>query len=904
MDFSENWMIWLVLRHFLSTVALRDLLSVVVTRASSGRLDLATLFEECNAGEFAWNDVWMIRHRTVDSEIGRSLQQFVRCIVWQNDQTGFSGGISDGKSDENMSQFFLATRLADFGSSDLNSPSTLADGILASRLPLQASLKAFLNVFTSTKAMRSHPSEGASFDTVVTLQEIGMPAAAIATKHMADLYADVDAWDWALEGYSQTCKLLEFWKPAPAWMSLSDAWRTLAVQSRATALRIVNGPGPSYDVLRDGKLPLLSNPLRVINSDLDSLVVASHPDVDGFKAIDNRVAILSAPLSRHSHSDVDALHYTLSGKYSEANRCYWAALRRQLALGIAADAGTTKVNYARSSLIELKTQVAKDKNPVSFRFAIGLLIEAMNHDAVSRVDWSDELVDSYVDHECVTLVMSRVEAFPGCRRERALVAVELFREWTTRIAFDKQEIAVAMWSYVALLAKQFSASFESEVDVGRRSLRALKELAEKRPEFRRHVAALVVDAIDERMQTDQSMWGVVSALEAITEYADSLDSSDVLRIIGRVLEILRAADPARDMWPLVRPAIGFLISDPVKRCAGRDEELGHRILEQIIRFGLEQETEHGRLFFYLHDFNPSLLQDPMVVAQMQAPVVEVRRRVLEINSTRVTESIFALLLAPTVSGDDGVKDAIDGLIRVLRSVSGDGTRSPGLPYAYDCVLLLSESVDKLRSVMSRHEAWYEGAIDRLVVCISDLWMAAQNNPLIFAPFSFPPRSRPDPILVHNWAFASLRLAETVPADNRIGSALSSAATRSELVAPIGLARAARALARSSDFVDVTAVRGAGREEFYLALGRRLVQLETKTAEDAPELCAALVEKCLQFGPRELDASVFLAAARLGMHAQVRSLGLSDYLARLQNSREHRLALWPIVDLFREQGDVQ
>ena len=61
------------------------------------------------------------------------------------------------------------------------------------------------------------------------------------------------------------------------------------------------------------------------------------------------------------------------------------------------------------------------------------------------------------------------------------------------------------------------------------------------------------------------------------------------------------------------------------------------------------------MLFYLHDFDRSLLANPTVVERMREPIAHLRKRTTEIGSTRITETIKALLLVPAVSGYQGLK---------------------------------------------------------------------------------------------------------------------------------------------------------------------------------------------------------------------------------------------------------
>ncbi len=233
-----------------------------------------------------------------------------------------------------------------------------------------------------------------------------------------------------------------------------------------------------------------------------------------------------------------------------------------------------------------------------------------------------------------------------------------------------------------------------------------------------------------------------------------------------------------------------LLVEPAVRDQVRGwSEITKRILEQIFRFGLEQDSEQSRILFYLYDFDRALLQQPTVLARLAPTVEHIYRGAEQVTSSNVTESIDALLLAPMLSRETGVRLALSSLSHLLDV----GARAPAIAFshAYNSVLLVVDQRGALREQFTAAAEY-----DRLEVDLLDrmarLWEAARERPLLFAPFALPPKTKPDPIVVHNWAFASLRLASTVGVAPKIEAALRAASGNPELSGAIALARAARA----------------------------------------------------------------------------------------------------------------
>jgi hypothetical protein len=528
--------------------------------------------------------------------------------------------------------------------------------------------------------------------------------------------------------------------------------------------------------------------------------------------------------------------------------------------------------------------------------AVRLLIEGEVADAVTRVTWLEKLVDEYVNEGIVRGAIAKASAFDGVRRERELVVIEIFKAWTLRVSPAHGAIANLMWQHIASLGANFPATFHASTDVGRHALQALKELAERRPEWRQVNAQAVGRAVVQKLLSSEEMWGQAAALEAAREYADAFDEESLGAVIDATVAMLAQVDPARDVWPLVRPALTFLVAGPTTAYARKQEDVGRQILGAILRFGIGQDSEQIRVFFYLHDFGPDVLRDPVFRERLAGPLAHARRGALEIQSSRVTESISALLLAPAVSGYDGIHDALEGISRVLNFTEGK-RESIGLHMAYDPVLLLVEQYEEIRACLPERLEWFSARMEEIARLVARLWKASVGRPLLFASFSIPPNNKPNPVIVHNWAFAAMRLA-TIAGGEEIEAALSIASHTDLLGGSISLARAATAAATTHLRQGPETVRADGREAFYAALGRRLALVVRMDGVMAVDMVKALLEGCLRFGPREMDAGVLLEAARLRLRGHAQAVGLSNYARRL-TGREERLALVPIVELLSE-----
>ena len=82
-------------------------------------------------------------------------------------------------------------------------------------------------------------------------------------------------------------------------------------------------------------------------------------------------------------------------------------------------------------------------------------------------------------------------------------------------------------------------------------------------------------------------------------------------------------------------------------------------------------------------------------------------------------------------------------------------------------------------------------------------------------------TRPDPVLIHNWAFASIVFGESLGRLDAVLEVLTGAMAQPLIADAIALARATRSAGAGEDTIELDAIRGENRDTFYSALGRRL-----------------------------------------------------------------------------------
>jgi hypothetical protein len=461
-----------------------------------------------------------------------------------------------------------------------------------------------------------------------------------------------------------------------------------------------------------------------------------------------------------------------------------------------------------------------------------------------------------------------------------------------KISPDRIGAAKSLLLFITGAAKKWPASFFGVKNVGGRGLEILGSLAQSRPEFRQLAASEVITVVVMKLG-EQGFWaGSSEALKTASHYLDALNREDLKRLLQAVLSMLEGMDPAKEFWPIIQPAIDILISDQSRELSNADLAFKDRVVSTVLRFGIQQKTEHARLLFYLHDFDLPTITSQDTWRGLKDVVLDVREHAGQINASNAMQNINALLLAPKITGPDGITSALDALIRILRSVT-DGRPSMSFAHAYDAFRLLADRRQQISTEAGLDAGEFRSRLVQFLPLIKSAWKQSEKLPSVFASFSIPQSTKPNTIIVHNWAFASLAFANSLDDRPSMLAALEEAAKVPSLQDGIALARATRLAAGDKDPLDADQIRSEKRDAFYRALGTRLVVLQSVEAGLRGNLVRALLDQCLKLGPRGIDAAVFLFESESGTNA-VSSIDYSDYEKRLEQNRELRIALSPLL----------
>lgn len=889
--FESDWLAWAAIHHFLPAPLLRELSYVIVDRVSNSALSFSQLFDETISEESSALASWLIRPLPVSSQLAEYLQYRIRAFTWQNDEGGFLSLIREEMPDSTAPS--LLEKAVEFGASDFTSRYVLGKDEQDFG---QSSMNHFIRSFIQA---RTKDTDGFMDTLMEHLKTVPMPLSAIMLKHLGDLFADVDEWSKARALYEQVNRQTKE-VTSPEWADFASLIQSITTQSLATSIRYLEGAKESFELLNKAfsQASMENAPILFGNGSFDAYV-ASHQAASFDVGHDSRSTVLYSPLLLKTHNHSIAMGKWLNGKFTDASTRYWAVLRRQIALGSATESRTTKAWYARNIFDELEQTGSRQGAQGSFNMATRLLVESGNREIASKVNWSERIVSTFVEQACFDRVVEHAESHAGSINERRHVVIELCCAWIGKLDAEQQDLATSILKYLAKLAL-IPATSDSETNIGGHSLEALNHIAKHRPEFRELICHEITDVIAVHLESTGFWTGTEKALKLASEYTSAFPNELLHKVVEAILSMLDK--PGMGMWPIVRPALQVLVAKQVKALAKDIPELGHRIVTAILRFGLEQESENARVIFYLHDFDLKLLKDPSIKESLQDTLLAVRQRATRINSSDVVEKIQALLLAPVISGCEGVDAALDGIKLILNSASGK-KQSIAMSYAYDPLLLLVNKYHDIAQALDMREEEFQSKLQPLFPLLIELWRKAAENPMILAEFSFPPPTTVDFITVHNWAFTSIRFAELFQERKSMEEALKAASLQPSLTSGITLARASQTVAEKSDNFDANTVRKENCETFYSALGRRLVVLERLGKEKGSDLCLALTEQCLRLGPCEIDAAVFLATVRMSLTRQISQQSYSHYTKRLENKRDLRLKLLPILQMMEIGGEV-
>jgi hypothetical protein len=897
--FTRHWQLWASLHHFLSAPLLRELLVVIVEQVSSRSLAFGDLFDDAVSASHAEMATWLLRLRDVNDELSSYLQRRIHSILWQQDTTCYvptDHALAKQLEAANALETALQFGVFDFSVLRLQWRNVQAQLPTAG---LQESFSFFKDALIEAGQKLSSALEGpavASFD--ILLKAIPAPLDSVVAKHLGDLYADIDDWVGSTQLYKQAAHRIQ--KPLSGWSGLRVSLRPLIVQSQASALRRLRGAESAETRLSSlQKVAARRNPLLVANASFDARSFY-HQASESIRPAPAHYtfALLPPPLLLGSQDLSAPLRSWLDGDRREASVHFWAVLRRQIALGSTMETRTTKALYARSLVDRLEDQNVEQCSEDEFYLAVRLLIESGDLKAAKAIRWHESLVNRFVNEALLEAIEQCASRYEADSRGRRSVLVPLFSSWCFLLPSEKVGLAQPMLSSLVQIVRAGEASSMGFRNAAIEGLEALTVIAKRRPELRSFASAEVTEAMV-AMLNDRSYWNLhPAALDASIAFCDALNEQQLRSLVNCVLALADQLSEKSQNWLLLGATLRFLISRPVKMLSQANSSFGRRIVATILRFGAQEGVEGPRILFYLHDFDSALLRDESVAKSLVEPIADLRRRVHQINSSNVSEHILALLIAPQISGQDGVKDAVDSLRDLLGAALAPKAMTIGLPNAYQPILQLATNRAQTARELNLSSQTFDSWIRPLLPLVASLWERAENQPSLFAPFRIPPTDLPNAVVVHNWVYASLALATTLDYKSEMLSALDRAANNLSLVSAITLGKSTRSLNPSDpEPVNIGSIQAEGRQTYYDNLGRRLAYLQLLDGEQKREFCKTLLTLCFRHGPRAIDAAVILEAIRCNLLQPIADGEERHYMRRLDSDRETKLAIEPLLSPY-------
>lgn len=876
-EFYARPLHWMVVHHLLPADLLRELASAIIEVSTEGKLQFNDLFEDiAPTGPMATSN-WYIAARETGSPFTDFLSRLIITMVWKSDETPSLP--HDGV--DNREAVWIQDLRGAFALSSTNLDATLD-------CERQEDEGALGDVFTALAAARG-AIDGSEEENLTEATDVDRPSVlkALLIKHIGDLYADLDRWQEALVSYRTAEKHLYC---ESGWDDTVATTQYIVAQSIAMATWHVHGPNAAVPLLETlaNKRGIVATPLPTLNARFDFLNASYACSSSSIAGSNKHVAAYLAPLIINSHKLDNAMTSTSVGRYQEAHRWFSATLRRQTALGGAAVSWATRGYYGRSIIDELQTLLGSQNIPDKFVLAVRMLVESGRAELIEKTNWSADLVETYVNDNVLNEIMIMVKRNSGVAIERSLVVTALHREWLLVLPRDREALARRMLSDLVEAVRTGAYTGMARTNTGGIALKSLKTIGKARPEFRRLVGPELIRILDD-MLANRGALTVSEALETVEEFIGGLDDETVKALCDLTIKLVERL-PSGAAWPVIRAAQKLLESNAAALLASKDDRFKRDRSIALIKLALNSAQENSSLLYVLRDVDLSSISEHIDAQGIAVIVDGIRKGALEISSSAATSNIHALLVAPKVSGQEGVHDALLGMLDILHSAQKERP-SPALHNSYEVLLLLARHGDEIASNIENSASFIEDA-KGLIEPLCAMWRIAASNPLIFAGFAIPPLSVPDRVIVHNWTFATLEFAKWLNLSNVVETALNVATANESLGESMSVARAIQGT--SSAVIDGTKVALERADAFYAALGERLAAMEPLTNAAARAQLRILLDRCMQVGPRGEDAALLLMSKRLNVLLDPQNADVTSYVAKIRNESKLRLSLSPFL----------
>lgn len=890
-SFRKHYLQWLVVHHLLSAGLVRELAMSTVRLASAGSLSLSDLFDETPPIGPAATSSWFLSARGAHSGLPSYLCQLVFAIVWQGDhapsipRNGLTADEAHWAKTLNYAVSLSAFDLAviPYAAESIRPPESL-ENLVAALMRLSAAC-----------------TDGTDLDIIENLNKATEGCAPILqtliAKHFGDLCGDQDNWRIALAHY-ETARTFLKQADATVWREAASALLSMLAQSIAMATWHLEGAEKASQMLEPlaARGNLKSTPLSILNANFDILNAHSTTGATSSQWFERRVASLETPQLISSYKIGSALTLSDAKRFQDAHRLFWAILRRQIGLGGTAASKLTKSQYGRSIIAGLEATIDRQRRREAFMLGVRLLIEGGRAEVVEEIFWTERAIETYIDKTTLPRLEHIVKRAPGMQAERTMVVATLLREWLKVLPSDAIDLAQNILLSLARLAQADSFAGCCNIEIIDFAIKALKEIGSQRPEFRRILGVDLTQILDSVIER----WGplpIANAIEMVSVFVESSPPEIAERLGLKVIGLVEKL-PNNAFWPIVRAASDLLRVDTFTRIAANNEHFKRLRTRALVRLALNSQSEHTSLMYLLRTIDPAAIEDQIDAHGLNSIVNDIKNHAVDISSNTMAAYIHALLVAPKISGRQGVMTALVGLRALIDSTTSQRP-SPALANGYEPLLLLAREGDKIVTESGLDANEFRNTLLDLVNSIVNLWRTAANRPLIFAGFSIPPKTSPNKNIVHNWTFATLEFARYLNIPTGLVQALDEAAQNDLLADPIAVARAIQT--EASDALDPKIVNYEKADAFYAALGQRLIGINNQTDTEAIVNAQLLLNRCFQVGPRGEDAALLLIANQLSIRFLPESADVANYVAKVRRHPQLRLSLTPLVQRVLECG---
>ena len=841
----NGYLSWVVLRHFLPADELRWVCHAVVAEVSKQSLHFSDIARESKP-QSTWNGTWMFEPTGTQEPLANTLWNRVRAIAWQLDLER----PPPQKLGEDLDRIAALDKAIHLSTVDFFKPPEALSGL---DVPEDYRYTALLESICLLQKTHLDSAPGQTLQTIrARLSKLELPLQSVALKHLGDLCADADGWDTALLYYREAeAKNQESVSVAPRFAATQ---RSIIRQSIATALWVAEGANRAEESFAESlrQLPFDEHPLFHANASHDILVAGHEASPMSFPD-DRRASVAMPPLLQSTHDGVSAMRSWVDESSDDTPRLFWAALRRLVALGATTQSRVIKAHYARALVDGLERQFVRGRRAGdAFHLAVRLMIESTEVKQVKAARWSQRLIRTYVGPDVVADALRTASRHPGVKQKRHAVLVELFGTWLKYAGPEQDSVAPALLEPIIEGARTGETSVSWSTNAAGRCLDLLLDLARER-------LPLVVGAINEVAVAVQSkiapdvFWSAVAkAIQVATELSHAFRQEDLSTITDQVLSVARQFNPASS--PITGAVLEYLYTDAVRAQLQASPQRARSAIELVLdsNDGLVQTI--GVLQF-LKGFDASLFSDSTIAARLEEPVLNLRKGARQTNSSATVSAISTLLSVPAVSGADGVDDAFEGLASILALV-GQRQASFLLPYAYEPLILLSQRWIEIADAIKVPRPQLRERVVALTDRVIEVWRNAETDARVFASFAIPENNLPNPTISHNWTVASLSLSRSFDLEEPMDQAITRVSERQPILRD-AIAEGRRTFSRVEARGNILPLSPDDGAAFYKNLSEDLGRAAALAKDQADAIYERLLQGCLMFGPKEIDAAVFL-----------------------------------------------